>query len=408
MFGVALAVLLGLVLVAILRRAGELGRGSLLPPVLLSGYVLRLVLQAFVRDLDFFSHASNGGDSVTYETYGQLIALTWRHSAIHFITQDDFPEMGPTALPPNVFALVIYLNDGLTRLGCTAVVALAAALTVLNVYKLGIQFGARERDALLVATLLYFDPAFLHYTSDTFKDGLVVCFTTGALASAVRLTFKVSALHAAIGAVCAVALWHVRFYLVFVTTAPLVVGLSGVGSRTLTRPILVALLLAAGGLALVGFTDFLQLASDRASETFELAVSRGVLESNASGGSGVEFDDGGSPFRALLPKLAYTLFSPFLWARGSLGFQVAKLDSLVWYFLIYRAARAARSADPRLLLALLTFVVPCTLMYAMSMANVGLIVRQRMVIVAATGVLATLGGRVATAVRPALAATVAR
>jgi len=212
----------------------------------------------------------------------------------------------------------------------------------------------------------------------------------GALGSALRLTFKFSVIHAIIGSICVLALWHVRFYLVFVTLAPLGVGLVGVGSRSLARPVIAALLLSALMIGLVAFTDVLQLTAERANETFMVGTSEAVMQSNASGGSGVEFDDGGSPFGALGLKLAYTLFSPFFWKGGSVGFHIGKLDAFIWYYLIYRSLRAVRVADRRLLLALVVFLVPCTLMYAMSMANVGLIVRQRLVIVAATAVLAAI------------------
>jgi hypothetical protein len=102
------------------------------------------------------------------------------------------------------------------------------------------------------------------------------------------------------------------------------------------------------------------------------------------------FDDGGSPFGALGPKIAYTLFAPFPWSAGSIGFQLGKLDSVIWYFFIYRAIRAMRQINLQLVLMLLTFLIPSTLSYAMSMSNVGLIVRQRLVIVVATAFLAML------------------
>ena len=57
---------------------------------------------------------------------------------------------------------------------------------------------------------------------------------------------------------------------------------------------------------------------------------------------------------------------------------------------IYRAVRAVRTADKQLVWMLGTFIVPCTVMYATSMANVGLIVRQRLVIVAAMFILAAV------------------
>jgi hypothetical protein len=390
MLGPVLAIFLLLILVGVVRAAGELRDGQWFGPIVIVGFVLRLIIQTFIRDVQLFSHEL-GGDSFLYEAWGQLIAVIWRHNGIHFVTSDELPELGPTTLPSNIFALVIYLNDGPTRLGCTALVALAAALTVLNVYKLALQFGALPRQAMLVGTLLYFDPALLHYSSDMYKDALVVCFVFGALASSIRLTFRFSLLHALIGIACVYALWFVRFYLVFVTVAPLLVGVLGIGSRSLVRPFVASLLMVVAALALSGYTDLLQLASERASFTFQVGTSTEVKEANLStGGSGVAFDDGGSPYGALLPKLAYTLFSPFLWASGSIGFHIGKIDALIWYYLMYKAARAAPNIDRRLLIAILTFVVPCTIMYAMSMSNVGLIVRQRLVIVVAVAVVAAL------------------
>ena len=361
-----------------------------LPMILMGGYALRLFLQMFLRDIKFFSHEL-GGDCILYEDIAQYVALNWRHTDIHYITSAEWPEMGPTTLPQNLFALVIYLNDGeKTRLGCVALIALAAALTVLNVFKLALELGAREREATIIASIFYFDPAFLYHTSDTFKDGLVICFALGALGSAVRLSRRWSLLHALAGLLCIACLWLVRHYLVFATVAPLIVGLVGIGSRSVVRPMTAALLLAAAGMALVQYTDALQLSSQHAAETFERATSSHVLASSASGGSGVLFDDGGSPTGALIPKLAYTLLSPFFWSAGSVGLQIGKLEAFLWYFIMYRAFRASRLIDGRLLLTLLTFILPLTLAYAMTVANVGLIVRQRLIIVVGTAVLAAL------------------
>ena len=320
-----------------------------------------------------------------------MIAVMWRSGGVHYITTAEMAEIGPTSLPQNLFALVIYLNDAsITRLGCTAVVAFAAALTALNLYMLSVQFGADSKSALLFASMLYFQPALLFYTSDLYKDGLVLCFTIGALGSALRLSNKLTLLHAAIGVICLWALWYVRFYLMFVTVAPFLVGVVGMGSKNSARPVLAAMSLAILGIALAGFTDFLQLASAKAEAAFATGTSAAAVLDNSRGGSGVVFDDGGSPFGALPAKLAYTIFAPFPWAGGSLGFQLSKIDALLWYFVLYRAYRAAFQVDRRLLIMLGTFVVPATLMYAMSMANVGLIMRQRLVIVAAVAILASL------------------
>lgn len=389
MVGILFAIACAAGLWGVLAASGQLRPKAPLPRILFAGYVLRLLIQFVIRDVRVFSAASV--DSTAYETGAILVAQVWSRTGIHFIDVDELAMFGQTSLPPNLFGLIVYMNGGSpTRLGCTALVALAAALTVLNLYLLALQFGAEKKNALLFAGILYFQPAFLFYTSDLYKDGIVLVFTMGALGSALRLASKVSIVHIAIGALCVWALWYVRFYLVFVTVAPLVVGLVGVGGKSAVRTLIAALVVVVASVVLAGFTDVLELAATRASETFEIGTAAYVRAANADAGSGITFDDDGSPFGALPAKLAYTLLSPFPWAKGSLGFQLGKLDVFIWYFTLYRAIRAAWTVDRRLLLMLATFIVPCTMMYAMSMANVGLIVRQRLVIVAATAILASL------------------
>lgn len=394
--GPLLAVLCAAILWGVLVRSGQTREKSAFPAIIMGGYALRLCIQFVIRDLRLFSHVGHeggGGDAVNYEEYAKLIARVWEANGVHYISAEDGFNVGATSLPQNLFAYIIYVNGGeATRLGCTAVIALAAGLTALNIYLLAVTFGAETKNALLVASIFYLQPAFLFYTSDLYKDGLVLCIAFGALGSALRLSFRISLTHIVICIASLFALWYVRFYLIFVTIAPLLVGIAGLGSKKLSRPLVAAIVIGVTGLALAAFTDILQIATERAAETFAQATSTNSIMGNAKGatGSGVIFDDGGSPYGALPAKLAYTLVSPFPWAGGSLGFQLGKLDGFLWYFILYRAIRATRHADRRLVLMLATFIIPCTLMYAMTMANVGLIVRQRLVIVAATSILAAL------------------
>jgi len=356
-------------------------------------YVLRLVLQNFLRDIPFFS-SGYGGDWDTYAYLGQLASAVWTHSGFHYMTDDELPGMGSTTLPANVFGVVIYLNDGeLTRLGCTAVVAIAACLTCHNLYRLALELGANEKFAFKVMVLTLFGPAFLMYTSDTYKDAFVALFTTAAVASAMRLAHRFSLWQASVALLCMVALWQVRFYMVFFSLASLVVGLTGVRSRTVWRPFVTALALVAVAIIAMNYTDILGSASERASQTFTTATNETVRNENAQGGSGVTFDDGGNPFGTFGPKVAYMLFSPFPWQPGSLGFQIGKLDVFIWYFLAYRAFRAGRRLArdrPTLLFMFLAFVAPVVVAYSATMSNIGLIVRQRIPMMLVCALLATL------------------
>jgi hypothetical protein len=390
MIGIVLAILLGIALTAIVRSADRHRQPALLW-MILGGYVLRLGIQTFIRDIQFFSHEL-GGDAWEYELQGQEIARLWRIVGVSFFTEEEMPGIGATVLPQNMFAGVIYLNGGdLTRTGCVALIAFAAGLTCFNLYDLAVSFGAHPKTALSTLALFYLGPTFLHYTADAFKDGLVVCFAINALGASLRLMHRVTVFQIAVGVLSLWALWYVRFYLIFVTTAPLAVGLLGMRSKSAMRPLVGAMLFIFVGILLIQFTDFAQRVTERAATGYQVGTAEVVRTSNAAGGSGVVFDDGGRPFGAIVPKILYTIFSPFPWASGSLGFHVGKVDALIIYVFIYRAMTVMKMKERRLIsIMIMTFVIPCTIMFATSMANVGLIVRQRLPVVAALTVLAAM------------------
>ena len=390
MIGILLAIVLGIVLTAIVRNGDRYHQPAMVL-IVLGGYILRLIIQTFVRDIQFFSHEL-GGDAWEYELQGQEIARLWRVVGVSFFTEEEMPGIGATVLPQNLFASIIYLNDGdLTRTGCVALIAFAAGLTCFNLYDLAVSFGANPKTALWTVGLFYLGPTFLHYTADAYKDGLVVCFALNALGASLRLMHRVTVFQIAVGVLSLWALWYVRFYLIFVTTAPLAVGLLGMRSKSALRPLFGAMLFIFVGILLIQFTDFAQRVTERAASGYEVGTAEGVRTSNASGGSGVVFDDGGRPFGAIIPKMLYTIFSPFPWGAGSFGFHVGKVDAFILYFFIYRAMTVIKMKERRLIfLMAMTFVIPCTIMYATSMANVGLIVRQRLPVVAALTFLAAM------------------
>jgi hypothetical protein len=389
MIGILIALLLGIVLIAIIRVADK-QNGMAMLGVILAGYIIRLVLQNFVREVAFFSHVA-GGDCQGYEQTGVEIARLWRFIGVTFMTQKELPGLGPTVLPQNLFAGIIYLNGGEpTRLGCTALVAFGAGITCFNLYHLAIQHGADPMRARWMTTLFYLGPTYLHYTSDMFKDGLVACCVVGALASGVRLMKRVSAVHIAVGLICLWGLWYVRYYLIFLCVAPLLVGLLGMRSKSIVRPLMGSLIMVIAGIVLFSLTDAGDQVTQRAWDIYEGGIAESTLAMNAKGGSGVTFNDGGNPYGQLWLKVLYTLFSPFPWASGSFGFHIGKIDSLLIAFFILRAWSAWRAKEVRLVfLMIMTFVVPCTIAYATSMANIGLIARQRLVVVVAVAFLAS-------------------
>lgn len=390
MFGVVLSLIVPWVLYLIVRAGKEPPR---VMQVMMAGYFSRIVATQVLREIPFFTHGA-GGDCNAYEMLAWVIAKLWETRGIEFLTSEQIPEIGPTSLPPNLFAFVIYLNGGdVTRIGCVSLIALAATLCCYNLYKLGCEMQADPDVCLKVSAAMLFSPGYFFYTADLFKDGLVAFLMIATLGAGFRLAKKFSVTQAIVATVSVYALWYVRFYLIFLALAPLGIGILGAGKRSILRPVLI-LLMATIVMGAVGSSSrAVDELSSRATQTFTTATNSDVRDWNRLGGSGVEFDDGGNALGALHLKLIYTLFSPFPWQGGSIAMHIGKIDALIWYYLAYRAALAAKSlwkGDRTLLLMFLIFIVPCTVAYATTMSNIGLILRQRIPIILMGSLLAML------------------
>lgn len=385
MFSVFVILLFALLLVGVLVLSREIS--TTLGTFLLITFASRIALHWVARNVAFFSHGL-GGDALTYEYFARWIAEQWSTHGLHYMTEADNELIGATSLPPNMFAILIYFNGGeAAPFACTAMVAFALCLTALNCFKLAQELGIERPTATRVLIVLFSTPALLLYSSDMYKDPLVLMFLLGAVAGAIRVSRKFSLVHALVTAVCLWALWYVRYYLVFLALLPVAVGIVGLRARGWVRPVL-SLLLIGAFLVIMRGTRQAENVTTAATGTFNLAVDKNVLDANATGGSGVVFD--GGVFNYPL-RLIYTLFSPFPWMGGSLGLQLGKIDTLVFYYFMYRAGVAAKrlmKTDRATLFTLLAFIVPTTASYALTMANMGLMLRQRLPIVAVTAILA--------------------
>jgi hypothetical protein len=355
-------------------------------PVLILAFAARLLVHVLVMRSGVIGY---GGDNYSYEQRAMDIVAYWGRAGFQFVTPDEMPELHFVAVPCHLFAIVMYLCGGTAPLACTAVVALMAGALCIVLYKFARLVGADERAAYRLLVLTAFMPAFFLHTSDTYKDGFNVLLVVSCLGLAASNIQRFDARKLLLLAPLLWALWYVRPYMVFMCALPLLFGFAGL-RRAAPQVLLTfgTLLVLA---VLVGVSADAPIDSMR--DQLADGQSADVRHSNAMGGSGVVFDDGGNPWSALGEKLLYTLLAPFPWSAGSAVLQLGKIDVFIWYFVLYSAVRGGRRLwrqDRRMLFLLLLFIVPSTVVYATSMANVGLIFRQRMPIVMVAGILAAL------------------
>jgi hypothetical protein len=370
----------------------KFGRGNIVSLVL-AAYAVRIVFHFVTRNVNLFTNAS--GDSGFYEYLAQLVSDIWTRKGIHLVTKDELWTIGSASLPVNIFALAVHLNGGPATLGCTAICAASAALTGYEFYVLAREFEVPEKAAFFGTAAVLFSPAFVLYTSDTYKDALVTLFVFLALASSLRLVRSLQFRTIGVAIFSLVCLWYVRHYMVFATSLPLAVAVAGVGKKGIVRQVMVGLAALAAIALIVSTSNLLEDAQTAATRAFDTGTNKLVRDANSSlrQGSAVHFDDGGSVYGALHLKVLYTLFAPFPWTGGSIGLHLGKIDAGISVFFMVRAIKALRLHWQRYrarMIAILTFVVPTTFVYALGMANIGLITRQRIPVVLAIMLLGLL------------------
>ncbi|MDQ3030798.1 MAG: hypothetical protein M3Y87_00110 [Myxococcota bacterium] len=398
MFAPLLVLIFGVATVAIARRTLAPSQDSdRFVLLLLLGFALRIVAHGVVRNVGLFSGGgASQGDGAAYEQATWVVVRLWEYQGFSLFSAE---EIGVTAasnalLAVHVYAAIAFLSGGeVTAVGCAAFNAFLAALTCLQLFRLGTTIKGTNYDSRVVALAMYFSPAFVLYTSDMFKDGISAFLVVSAVLIAFRLSERFNPIDAVLGVLCLGLIWYVRFYLVFLVSAPLVMSLIGVRSGSPSRLVIASAFMFAAGLALIG-TQSAETALEFGTYTFDHATAENVLASNASGGSGVEFS--GGPWASFPLKLVYTLLSPFPWdfRSTSIGFQIGKIDALIWAFFLLRAFRGMKRMwkdDRGTLLMFLVVLVPLTIAYATTMANIGLILRQRIPIVLLGAVLAVRG-----------------
>ncbi|MBT2231279.1 hypothetical protein [Nonomuraea sp. NEAU-A123] len=358
-------------------------------PVLLAAFAVRLVVHLAVVRPDAVGY---GGDYLGYESISLETAAFWQREGLQFATSVPAERFASVALPCYVFAFVIYLCGGAAPLACTAVVALIACALCIVMYRFARVVGADERAAFVLLVVTAFSPMFLLCTSDTFKDGFNAFLVVGCLYLAVSTARRFDIRKPLMTLSLLWALWNVRAYMVFMCAVPALLGVMGSRGAAFTRALVVS-----GGLLVAGLFFFGYVDSGGVMETalgqLEFGQSEEARRSYASQGSGVLFDDSGNAWGSLIPKLLYTLLAPFPWTEGSATLQLGKIEMLIWYFMLYSAVRGVRVLwrhDRRVLLILLLFIVPSTIAYATTVANVGLIFRQRIPIVMVTSLLSAV------------------
>ncbi len=347
-------------------------------------YVLAfLVRYSFAVFIDVFSfRAFLSGDSTTYNNAGVYLMNIWYgipndQMGIYYQGFSSAIGWGMTYFVASVYSLT-----GVEMFAPQAICIVLGAATPPLVYFCSRQIFNNDKSAKIAAILVAFYPAFVIWTSQLLKDGLIVFFLVLAVTMGLLIREKFSFPALVTLVISLLAILSLRFYVFYIVVVALggayLVNFSKSG-KVMIRSVAV-LTLVAIGLAYYFSTD--TGGRDIQSVSFEsLEASRKGAEKAGSGfGDEVDYDSTEGVLSALPVGLSYSLFAPFPWQFNRMVYLIVLPDMVIWWcsipFLIiglsYTIKYKLRDA-----MSLLLFCLLLAIGYGLFQGNIGTAYRHR-------------------------------
>ena len=347
------------------------------------GLATRLAFGLFVHALDlrdFF-----GGDANTYDFFGQQLLLRWTDSVT---VPDPYVEWRLNNLGSgwgmyDIVAAIYYLF-GQNILAAQSFCAVVGACIAPMVYFCSQRMFQNNRVARMSALLAAFFPAFIIWSAQLLKDGLLVFLLVLAMTMVLELQRRFSWPAMIILVASVAGVLPLRFY-IFYMLAPAIVGsflISSAGSAKSVVRSMVVLIAFGLGLTYVGATRYAGETVEQFGSLATIQNSRQDLSRSAQSGFGgdVDVSTTGGALTTIPIGLTYLLLAPFPWQMGSVRSAITAPEIFVWWGLLPLMVAGivwTMKHNLRRALPVLLFSVMLTLAYSITQGNVGTAYRQR-------------------------------
>ena len=350
--------------------------------VFLIGLFLRLAFGMFVHvfDLrDFF-----GGDAKTYDFRGLILMQSWFGEGVSidpiYINQTKAsPGWGMYYLVGAIYSLL-----GRNIFAAQSLCGVVGAATAPMVYFLSNKIFSNRNVARTSAIAVAIFPAFVIWSGQLLKDGIIVFLLVLAITMLLRLQEKfdplaLTLLFLSLGGILAVRFYI--FYMVAVAVAgSFIVGISNTPGSLVRRTAALVVL----GLAVTyfGVTRNASEEINKYSDLERLQLSRLDLRRSANSGFGEDVDVSTTEgaISAIPIGFVYLMLAPFPWELASIRQMIAFPEVLIWWamipFLIFGLWWSIKN-KLRKALPILVFTLMLTLAYSIFQGNVGTAYRQR-------------------------------
>jgi hypothetical protein len=372
---------LSLILLPLLRNYSS--DPDLITKIFFVGLLLRLSFGLMVYTngwFDFF-----GGDALTYDWRGALIADYWRG-----LVPSNSPELirsmstnGP-GWGMHYLVAGIYAVFGRNFLAAQTFAIVFGAATAPLVYICTEKVFQNHRVARFAAISIAVFPAFVIWSGQLLKDGLIIFLLVLAMTMVLKLQEKFSYGAVILLILSLFGIISLRFYIFYMVAVAVagsfIVGVSNTLASVIRRA--VVLVIMGVGLTYLGVIQTATLDFERYGDLERLQRSR--LDQAVSADSGFAEDIDVSTTRGAITAIpigfVYLIFAPFPWEVRTFRQAITLPEVFAWWAMIpllvwgawYTIRHRLRTAFPILL-----FSGMLTLAYSIFQSNVGTAYRQR-------------------------------
>jgi hypothetical protein len=326
-----------------------------------------------------------GGDALTFHYKGSLILDYWSGDLLA-----NSPELmrATTSAGPgwgiHYMVAAIYWVFGKNFLAAQSFAAVFGAATAPLVYFCAEKIFQNNRVARVAAIGVALFPAFVIWSGQLLKDGLIIFLLVLAMTMVLSLQEKFNYASLVLLILALIGILTLRFYIFYMVAVAVagsfVIGVSNTPASVARR----AIVLVVMGVALT-YLGVIRTASvdfEKYADLDRLQVSR--LDQATSADSGFAEDIDVSTTQGAISVLpvgfVYLLFAPFPWEVSNLRQAITLPEVFLWWAMIplmiwgiwYTIKHKLRSAFP-----ILIFSAMLTLVYSIFQSNVGTAYRQR-------------------------------
>ncbi len=350
--------------------------------IFLTALLARLLFGMIIQGFEI--KALIAEDSGLYNAVGWRLAEIWQGLPV---PRDEITlRAGMTSGPSwgmHYLTAAIYYICGHSLLAAQSFCSVIGAATAPAVYFCAEKIFNNLRVAKIAAILTAFFPAFILWSSQLLKDGLIIFLLVIAMIMVLQLQKKLSYPAILILLFCLFGILSLRFYIFFMVVAAvagsLIVGL-GTSVQAIIRNIIIIVTLGVGltylGVIRTAETDF-----NRYINLEQVQRSRADLASHGSGfAEDLDVSTMQGAIFAVPIGFSYLMFAPFPWDVKNFRQASILPEVFLWWAMIpflisglwFALKNRLRKAMP-----ILIFSLMLTLSYSIFQGNVGTAYRQR-------------------------------